>query len=56
MKVPEILLSGNHKLIEEWRNKEALRRTLLRRPDLLDKMELTAEQEKWLQEVKKEHK
>ncbi|MGZ4161219.1 MAG: tRNA (guanosine(37)-N1)-methyltransferase TrmD, partial [Neobacillus sp.] len=56
MKVPEILLSGNHKLIEEWRNKEALRRTILRRPDLLDNMELTAEQEKWLQEVKKEHK
>ncbi|MDQ0198574.1 tRNA (guanosine(37)-N1)-methyltransferase TrmD [Neobacillus ginsengisoli] len=56
MKVPDILLSGNHKLIEEWRNKEALRRTLLRRPDLLDNMELTAEQEKWLQEVKKEYK
>lgn len=54
MKVPDVLLSGNHQLIEEWRNKEALRRTLLRRPDLLDKMELTPEQEKWLQEVKKE--
>src|SRR6478752_2540943 len=33
MKVPDVLISGNHKLIEEWRNKEALRRTLLRRPD-----------------------
>ncbi|WP_312469365.1 tRNA (guanosine(37)-N1)-methyltransferase TrmD [Neobacillus sp.] len=55
MKVPDVLLSGNHKLIEEWRNKEALRRTLLRRPDLFDKMELTPEQEKWLQEVKKDY-
>jgi tRNA (guanine37-N1)-methyltransferase len=55
LKVPEVLLSGNHKFIEEWRNKEALRRTLVRRPDLLEKMELTSEQEKWLEEVKKEY-
>jgi len=55
MKVPDVLLSGNHKIIEEWRNKEALRRTLLRRPDLLEKIELTNEQEKWLKEVKKEY-
>lgn len=55
MKVPDVLLSGNHKFIEEWRNKEALRRTLIRRPDLLEKIELTNEQEKWLKEVKKEY-
>jgi tRNA (guanine37-N1)-methyltransferase len=55
LKVPDVLLSGNHKLIEEWRNKEALRRTLLRRPDLFDTMELTPEQEKWLKEIKKEY-
>ncbi|WP_175596684.1 tRNA (guanosine(37)-N1)-methyltransferase TrmD [Bacillus sp. MRMR6] len=55
LKVPEVLLSGNHKFIEEWRNKEALRRTLVRRPDLLEKIDLTSEQEKWLEEVKKEH-
>ncbi len=54
MKVPDVLLSGNHKLIEEWRNKESLRRTLERRPDLLEKIELSSEQEKWLQEVEKE--
>ncbi|MEH7435933.1 tRNA (guanosine(37)-N1)-methyltransferase TrmD [Neobacillus drentensis] len=53
--VPEVLLSGNHKLIEEWRNKESLRRTLLRRPDLLEKIALTPQQEKWLNEVKKEY-
>lgn len=56
MKVPDILLSGNHKLIEEWRNKETLRRTLLRRPDLFEKVELSPEQQKWLEEVKKEYK
>ncbi|WP_462409947.1 tRNA (guanosine(37)-N1)-methyltransferase TrmD [Neobacillus sp. Marseille-QA0830] len=56
MKVPEVLMSGNHRLIEEWRNKEALKRTLERRPDLLDQIELTPEQEKWLNEVKKESK
>lgn len=55
LKVPDVLLSGNHKLIEEWRNKEALRRTLTRRPDLLEKIELTKEQEKWLMDVKKEY-
>jgi len=35
MKVPEVLLSGNHKKIEEWRQQEALKRTKQRRPDLL---------------------
>jgi tRNA (guanine37-N1)-methyltransferase len=46
LKVPDVLISGNHKLIDEWRNKEALRRTLVRRPDLFEKIELTKEQEK----------
>lgn len=35
IKVPEVLLSGNHKKIEEWRYKESLGKTKLRRPDLL---------------------
>jgi tRNA (guanine37-N1)-methyltransferase len=35
-KVPEVLLSGNHKLIDEWRNHQSLERTKARRPDLLD--------------------
>lgn len=55
LKVPDVLLSGNHKLIDEWRNKEALRRTLLRRPDLFAKIDLTPAQEKWLEEVKKDY-
>jgi len=35
MKVPEVLLSGNHTEIKKWREKEALKRTTKRRPDLL---------------------
>ena len=35
-KVPEILLSGNQKLIDEWRHEQALERTKTRRPDLLN--------------------
>ncbi|WP_409305398.1 tRNA (guanosine(37)-N1)-methyltransferase TrmD [Peribacillus sp. SCS-155] len=54
MKVPETLLSGNHKKIEEWRMKESLRRTWKRRPDLLDAYELTEQEKKLLEEVKKE--
>jgi tRNA (guanine37-N1)-methyltransferase len=34
-KVPEVLMSGNHKLIEEWRHEQSLKRTAERRPDLL---------------------
>ncbi|MCC4722063.1 tRNA (guanosine(37)-N1)-methyltransferase TrmD [Salinicoccus sp. RF5] len=36
MEVPEVLLNGNHKLIEEWRREESLKRTRERRPDLLE--------------------
>ncbi len=36
MRVPEVLLSGHHKKIEEWRSENALKRTLERRPDLLE--------------------
>lgn len=52
MKVPEVLMNGNHKLIEEWRHKESLRRTFERRPDMLEKRELTEEEEKWIEEFK----
>ncbi|RLQ95765.1 tRNA (guanosine(37)-N1)-methyltransferase TrmD [Falsibacillus albus] len=52
MKVPEVLLSGNHRLIEEWREKESLKRTLDRRPDLLKKYPLSDQQKKWLQQRK----
>ncbi|MCF8023895.1 MAG: tRNA (guanosine(37)-N1)-methyltransferase TrmD [Desulfobacteraceae bacterium] len=39
--VPEVLLSGNHRAIEDWRLESALLQTLLKRPDLLEKSELT---------------
>lgn len=56
IKVPDILMSGNHKLIEEWRVKESLRRTLSRRPDLLEKINLSKKEEQWLEEIRKEFK
>jgi tRNA (guanine37-N1)-methyltransferase len=43
MRVPDMLTSGNHGAVERWRRKEALRRTLDRRPDLLTTVELTYE-------------
>ncbi|MBP1048249.1 tRNA (guanosine(37)-N1)-methyltransferase TrmD [Enterococcus sp. BWM-S5] len=54
MAVPEVLTNGNHKLIEEWQLKESLRRTYQRRPDMLEKLELTDQMKKMLQEVEHE--
>jgi tRNA (guanine37-N1)-methyltransferase len=48
--VPDVLLSGNHREIEAWRRREALRRTWERRPDLLRERVLTAEEKKWLED------
>lgn len=52
LKVPDVLLSGNHQKIDEWRRKEALRKTYQRRPDLLADLPLSKEQKKWLEEFK----
>lgn len=52
--VPEVLLSGNHREIESWRRKESLKRTYLRRPDLLEKIELSDEDRKTLEDIKKD--
>ncbi|HOP39765.1 MAG TPA: tRNA (guanosine(37)-N1)-methyltransferase TrmD [Geobacteraceae bacterium] len=46
--VPPVLLSGNHREIERWRRRESLRRTLMVRPELLDAVELTEEDEKFV--------
>lgn len=54
MKVPEVLLSGNHQKIAEWRQKEALRITYLQRPDLLQNYEFTDREKKMLAEIKQE--
>ncbi|WP_205092468.1 tRNA (guanosine(37)-N1)-methyltransferase TrmD [Thalassobacillus pellis] len=50
MKVPDVLLSGNHANIEEWRHKQSLYRTWERRPDLLKVKELTDKEKSWLNE------
>jgi tRNA (guanine37-N1)-methyltransferase len=54
LKAPEILLSGHHKDIERWRRKEALRRTLMNRPDLLEKASLSDIDYKLIKEIKEE--
>ncbi|HUH65852.1 MAG TPA: tRNA (guanosine(37)-N1)-methyltransferase TrmD [Syntrophales bacterium] len=51
--VPEVLLSGNHREIDAWRRRESLKRTYLRRPDLLEKIELPEEDREILDEIKK---
>ena len=54
MKVPDVLLSGNHKNINTFRKKEALRRTYLKRPDLLDNYNFTKEEKKLFEEILEE--
>jgi tRNA (guanine37-N1)-methyltransferase len=49
-KVPEVLLSGNHREIENWRRRQSLLRTSKRRPDLLQERALTKEEKEWLAE------
>ncbi len=46
--VPEILRSGNHAALDRWRHQQALKRTAERRPDLLDKLELSAADQEYL--------
>ena len=48
--VPEVLLSGDHKKIQEWKNNQALIRTFERRPELLKNIKLTKKQKKLLEE------
>ena len=53
-RVPEVLIGGNHAEIKRWRLKQSLGRTWLRRPDLLENIKLTAEQNALLEEFKTE--
>jgi tRNA (guanine37-N1)-methyltransferase len=48
LRVPEVLLSGNHAEIARWRRRQSLLRTRARRPDLLDRATLSAEEKQWL--------
>lgn len=50
-KVPYVLMSGHHANINKWRRKQSLKRTRLRRPDLLERLELSKEDNKLLNEV-----
>ena len=54
--VPEVLMSGNHRQITHWRRKEALKRTLVRRPDLLEKGNLPEGDLALLEEIKREER
>lgn len=51
--VPEVLQSGHHENINKWRRKEAIRVTYLKRPDLLEKANLTDEEKEYIKELKK---
>jgi tRNA (guanine37-N1)-methyltransferase len=49
--VPDVLLSGNHGEIARWRRQQQLERTLARRPDLLDKVLLSTEDRRYLNQL-----
>lgn len=52
-KVPDVLLSGHHGNIDKWRREQSLKRTLERRPDLIETAILSKEDEKYLKKLKK---
>ena len=51
-KVPEVLLSGNHQQIRQWRRRRSLEKTWKRRPDLLAEAALSEEDRRWLESLK----
>jgi tRNA (guanine37-N1)-methyltransferase len=51
MKVPDVLVNGNHDEIRRWRRRSALEKTLRNRPDLLEQAALSAEDRKLLGEI-----
>lgn len=52
--VPEVLLAGDHERVRLWRRREALRATLARRPDLIERLRPTPEEERLLREIREE--
>ncbi len=52
-KVPEVLLSGDHEQIRQWRRRRALEKTWRRRPDLLTRVSLSAEERQWLESLER---
>ena len=55
-KVPDILFSGNHKAIEEYRFKESIKKTLKVRPELLDETKFNKTQSKWYKDLENDNK
>ncbi|WP_342443697.1 tRNA (guanosine(37)-N1)-methyltransferase TrmD [Lysinibacillus sp. FSL K6-0057] len=55
MKVPDVLLSGNHAKIDQWREEQSLKRTFERRPDLLEQYPLTDKQKLYVEKLKNNH-
>jgi tRNA (guanine37-N1)-methyltransferase len=53
--VPEVLCSGHHGKIEQWKREQMLLRTFLRRPELLESAELSKEDEKILKKIRENH-
>ena len=51
--VPEVLVGGNHEAIRKWQRRDSLRKTLERRPELLDSARLTDEDKRMLEEIEK---
>lgn len=49
-RVPEVLLSGDHAKIAKWRREQSILRTITRRPDLIQKVELSVEDLKWIRD------
>jgi tRNA (guanine37-N1)-methyltransferase len=56
MKVPQVLISGDHQQIARWRRLRALEKTQAKRPDLLARASLTAEDRRLLDQIKKDNK
>lgn len=54
MKVPDVLLSGNHAMIDRWREEQSILRTFERRPDLLENAPLSDHQKKYLEQLRKQ--
>jgi tRNA (guanine37-N1)-methyltransferase len=54
-KIPEVLLSGAHAKIDKWRREQALLRTLKKRPDMLEKADLSKEDKKFIEGLKKKN-
>lgn len=53
LKVPQVLFSGNHKKIKEWMRKAAIKKTFENRPDILENIQLTEEEKKYIEKLKK---